>query len=125
MAQVEVKAPPATKRIEDPDEPFLKEAEDIAIEFIALNLPREESKSPLKRAPHYPKKTEGEPELLRSEEGEPPQTEPTATELPASLPRLGEGQQRSSGQLQASGQVQGEQSEAPPGAIPPSRLVCE
>ena len=89
MSQVVVPRPPI--RIEDPDEPFLREAEDIAVAFINLALPDSES-SP-KKAPVHPKKTAGEPGLLRAEEGEGPQADqpPTSSqsELPASLPVLG------------------------------------
>lgn len=85
MSQVLASRPPV--RIEDPDEPFLREAEDVAVAFINLALPDRESST--KKAPVYPKKTAGEPGLLRAEEGEGPQADQPPTELvPASLPLL-------------------------------------
>ena len=100
-------------RIEDPDEPFLREAGDVAVAFINLSFPESESGS-AKKAPHYPKKTAGEPGLLRSEEGALPEPESltTPTELPASLPQLGEGQQQRSPAVGAAGSD-----------VPRSRLV--
>ena len=91
-----------TVRIEDPDEPFLKEAEDVAFEFISLRLPE---LGTTVKAPHFPKKTAGEPGLLSAEESEVPQAEPltTTTELPASLPQLGEGERAASRAAAAGG----------------------
>ena len=81
-------------RIEDPDEPFLKQAEEIAFEFINLRTKSKTSALTSVKAPIYPKKAAGEPGLLRAEEGEVPQAEPELL-LPASLPQLGaDGQQR-------------------------------
>ena len=82
-------------KIEDPDEPFLRQAGEIAFEFISLRTSSTTPLSSVKKAPHYPKKPAGEPGLLRSEEGALSESESptTPTELPASLPQLGEGQQ--------------------------------
>lgn len=44
-------------RIEDPDEPFLKQAGEVALEFI--NLRTQNTLSSAKKAPHYPKKAAG------------------------------------------------------------------
>ena len=98
MSQALSSRPPV--RIEDPDEPFLREAGDVAVAFINLTLP--DSESSTKKAPHYPKKTAGEPGLLRAPQGEGPQADqpPTAPQselVPDSLPLLGaEDQQLSS-----------------------------
>ena len=111
-------------KIEDPDEPFLKQAEDIAFEFINLSTkPKEASALAPLKAPVYPRKTAGEPGLLRAAEGEVSQAEPELL-LPASLPQLGaEGQQQqqqATTQAQATGGLQevqqGQQQ-------PPTRLV--
>ena len=109
-------------KIEDPDEPFLKQAEDIAFEFINLSTkPKEASALAALKAPVYPRKTAGEPGLLRAAEGEVSQAEPELL-LPASLPQLGaEGQQQqATAQAQATGGLQ----EVQQGQhLPPTRLV--
>ena len=113
-------------KIEDPDEPFLKQAEDIAFEFINLSTKPEEASAlaPLK-APVYPRKTAGEPGLLRAAEGEVSQAEPELL-LPASLPQLGaEGQQQQQAtpQAQATGGQQATPAVAGGQQLPSSRLV--
>ena len=114
-------------KIEDPDEPFLKQAEDIAFEFINLSTkPKEASALAALKAPVYPRKTAGEPGLLRAAEGEVSQAEPELL-LPASLPQLGaaEGQQQQQ-QQQATTQAQatgGQQQAAGGQHVPPTRLV--
>lgn len=121
-------------KIEDPDEPFLKQAEEIAFEFISLRTKTVQLAAPVK-APIYPKKEAGEPGLLRADEGgEVPQAEPELP-LPASLPQLGaEGQQPQQQRQQATGQVTGYQEQqqgatvqlsAVTGGQPSSRVVSD
>ena len=95
-------------RIEDPDEPFLKQAGEIAFEFISLRTQSTTSAlSSAKKAPHYPKKEAGEPGLLRAEESEPEASPADLELLPASLPQLGtqggQQQQQTTQQAQTTG----------------------
>ena len=116
-------------KIEDLDESFLKQAEDIAFEFINLStkLKKASALTPLK-APVYPRKTAGEPGLLCAAEDEVSQAEPELL-LPASLPRLrseGHQQQQATTQAQATGEHQQAaalQQVAGGQQLPSSRLV--
>ena len=114
-------------RIEDPDEPFLKQAGEIAFEFI--NLRTQSTTSALlsaKKAPHFPKKTAGEPGLLRAEESEPEASQAELELLPASLPQLGaQGGQQQTTQAQTMGHAEGLVAAVPAGGppLPSSRVV--
>ena len=115
-AQTVARPAAAAVKIEEPLEPFLDEAGKIALEFLSLKLSAT-SPTGSTKAPHGPKDAKGEPGLLRAESEDAfPQTEPTATELPASLPLLGDGGRR---------QTQGEPTTASGPPPPPSnsRLV--
>ena len=120
---------PTPVRIEDPNEKYLKEVGEIALEFINLRSADESRRgSTGKKAPYQVgKKPEGEPGLLRAEEGEFPQSEPTTSELPASLPQLGGDQLQSPRQGQAAGQDELSSAAAgpppPPSRVPPTRVV--
>lgn len=107
-------------QVEDLDEPFLKQAEEVAIEFISLfssDAEREALASSTKKAPYPPGRKQGEPELLRADEGQ-----ISHPELPASLPQLGEGQQRRFAQSDGHpGAASGPP--PPPASVPPSRAV--
>jgi hypothetical protein len=74
-------------KIEDPDEPFLKQADEIAFEFINFRSSSTATSAlaPV-MVPVYPKKAAGdhEPDLLGAEEGEIPQAEPELL-LPAHM----------------------------------------
>ena len=80
----QVLATPPPVKIKDPDERFLKQAEEVAFDFISLRLESEQEVT--KEAPYPPGKKEDEPELLRADEGQILQAEP------ASLPLLGKSQ---------------------------------
>ena len=113
-------ATPTAVKVEDLDEPFLKQAEEVAIEFISLfssDAEPEVFASSTKKAPYPSGKKQGEPELLRADEGQ-----ISHPELPASLPQLGECQQS------RFAQSDGHQAAAagpppPPRPVPPSRVV--
>lgn len=76
--------------IRDPQEPLYNEAVDVASEFLRLKLPRKpRSYSGTKGTKRGDQGAEGEPELLRTDEGLQPQPEPT--QLPASLSTIGPG----------------------------------
>ena len=115
-------------RIGDPNEQYLKEVGEIALEFINLRSADESRRgSTGKKAPYQQgKKAEGEPGLLRADEGGISEsTEPTASELPASLPQLG-GDQPGSRVSQAAAGADGEVTDAaagPPPPVPPTRIV--
>ena len=119
----QVQVTPTAVKVEDLDEPFLQQAGEVAFEFIKLfssNTELEVFASSTKKAPYPPsRKQEGEPELLREDEGQ-----ISDPELPASLPQLGtpEGQRSRFAQsdghpLTASGPP------PPPSAVSPSRAV--
>ena len=120
-------------KIEDPDEPFLKQAEEIAFEFINLRTKSTTSALTSVKAPIYPKKAAGEPDLLRAEEGEVPQAEPELP-LPASLPQPGAAESQQRAQQQATqAQATGHQEQQTAGlqltgvaggqSVAPSRVV--
>ena len=109
--------PQAAVKIEEPLEPFLQEAGDIAFEFLSLRLQPTDAAVGTK-APHPAvKDAKGEPGLLRADDEFPESAEPTPSELPDSLPMIGDG-----GRRQAQGGVSASSSGPPP---PPtqSRLV--
>ena len=108
---------PTAVKVEDLDEPFLKQAEEVAIEFINLFSFDAEPEGSTKKAPYPPGRKQGEPELLSADEGQ-----ISHPELPASLPQLGEGQRSRFAQSDghpaaASGPP------PPPSGVPPSRAV--
>ena len=114
-------------RIEEADDPGLALASQVAFDLIDLLTAAEEASTPPKKAPHLPgKKAEGEPGLLKSEEGESHAPSEPISDLPASLLQLGDGRQQQNQVLADEVQVQGAvaSGSSSQSAIPASRRVC-
>ena len=115
-------ATPTPVKVEDLDEAFVKQAEEVAIEFIGLfssDAELEVFASSSKKAPYPPGRKQGEPELLRADEGQ-----ISHPELPASLPQLGEGQRSRFAQSDGhSAAAAGPPPPPGPVTVPPSRAV--